>query len=834
MINELNLNYYRPSYIKPFIRQTTDSINDTNKIGDLCGSIWGYYNPFDAANAPIRDKPLDTTIYLWKINAAASAACNACLSITPQSNLEVQVKVNEAAAPVPLAMCFYSLSDVDGGLRKDPKVRLAYNATTWDGWNGKFGGWQNSELFYNINPLKYCLLPTISIFDFSTNSVNTSRTLDNMAAYINSNTDNRRVCLIRSNLYCGDTAPRTISGMYTPASTVGGLDVGILTDRPLCDNLADTVGAWIRDDDHEDYDISKVYNPFNQCMTQLWFDDVNTYQYDVSRQMDIGFYRSATRETFINGRYNVPNSHGKCTAEFCKINFDRKDFDDVSYQWRHCTYYGEVGQEIENGFPLLNYGSANSNIKTLSILEILDTKGLTYGEACKRAVLHELAYYGFWIAETADKAANDPLGTTTTGAGIYLPEKVGGVTTGRYFTGDDIKNVPYAGATDTSPFKYKPEETGSDSGDLTTHTHSGAVVSSARILALDAVDMTLLSKWLNLTYKPDDADLTADFKGVNPADYIVSIRYYPFEVPASTSSVEFSVGGIKVEYNNVGSSVSIMPYEYGEGTRGYYDLGSFVMQPPYCFGDFRDNYIKLQLYIPWCGYVDLDPAVYCQSPDNTYHTISAAIQIDFCTGAAMGLVYRDGLLMETINGTVGVDIPLSAIAQGSYQTAIKQAEIALKQSKISQAGATISAAGAIVGTAAAIATGAPIAAVGIGLLGMANSAKSRASADLSRESAEYKIDHTAPQISNISSASPFNGALSEQAARIFIYKPATLAGADLATYGNTVGFACCKAGKLSDFHGLTVCSNVKLDAIDAPAHHKAAIQQALIKGVYLP
>ncbi|MBP5431107.1 hypothetical protein, partial [Ruminococcus sp.] len=193
----------------------------------------------------------------------------------------------------------------------------------------------------------------------------------------------------------------------------------------------------------------------------------------------------------------------------------------------------------------------------------------------------------------------------------------------------------------------------------------------------------------------------------------------------------------------------------------------------------------------------------------------------------------DGLLMETINGTVGVDIPLSAIAQGSYQTAIKQAEIALKQSKLSQAGAAAAGIGAIVGTVAAAATGGA-AGVALGALGMANSLKQMYSADVSREAAEYNIDHVAPSINNVSAASPFNGALSEQAARIFIYKPATLAGADLATYGNTVGFACCKAGKLSDFHGLTVCSNVKLDAIDAPAHHKAAIQQALIKGVYLP
>lgn len=827
MINELNLNYYRPSYIKPFIRQTTDSINDTNKIGDLCGSIWGYYNPFDAANAPIRDKPLDTSIYLWRINAAASAACNACLSITPQSDLEVQVKVNEAAAPVPLAMCFYSLSDVDGGLRKDPKVRLAYNATTWDGWNGKFGGWQNSELFYNINPLKYCLLPTISVFDFSTNSVNTSRTLENMVAYINSNTDNRRVCLIRSNLYCGDIAPRTISSMYTPASTVGGLDVGILADRPLCDNLADTVGAWIRDGEGQgDYDISKVYNPFNQCLTQLWFDDVNAYQYDVSRQMDIGYYCSATRETFINGRYNVPNSHGKCTAEFCKINFDRKDFDDVSYQWRHCTYYGEVGQEIENGFPLLNYGSANSNIKTLSILEILDAKGLTYGEACKRAVLHELAYYGFWIAETAAKAASDPLGTTTTGAGIYLPEKVGGVTTGRYFTGDDIKNVPYAGATDTSPFKYTPEESDSDSGDLETLIHRGNV-SGGLWYTLEQNQLSNLTTWLNTTYRPTEAELTEDFKGVNPADYIISLKYYPFKIQDSATGLDVTIGGL-----DTGIDAPYLPRLYGQGA-GYYDLGSFTFEPPYIAGNWTDSYNKILLYVPWCGFAELDAATFCQSPDNSYNTLHVTMQIDFATGCCTAYIYRNITMIDSLTGTVGVDIPLSAAAQGSYQTAIKQAEIAVKQAKLNQWAARAGFAGAIGTAAAGVASGNPLLAAA-GVVGIVNAAKSDASAVYSTESAEYTLGHTAPHIGNIESAAPFNGCISDQTAKVYIFRPATLAGADLTTYGNTVGFACCKSGKLSDFHGLTVCSNVKLDAIDAPAHHKAAIQQALIKGVYLP
>lgn len=803
MLDELNLNYYRPAYIKDFIRSTTDLITDTNKIGDLCGSIWGYYNPFDPANAPIRNKPLDPSIYLWYVGQS-SAGSNACLSVAPSETLSVEVKVNSPTS-VPLAMCFYSLTDTDGGLRKDPKVRLAYDETTWDGWNGKFGGWQNSELFYNINPLKYCLYPTISVFDFSTNSVNTSRTLENMAAYINNNEEKRRVCLIRSNLYCGDTPPRTISGMYTPAATVGGLDVGILTDRPVCDNLANTVGAWIRDGEgHENYDISKVYNPFNQGLTQLWYDDINAYQTDVARQMDIGYYRSATRETFIQGRYNVPNSHGKCTAEFCKINFERKDFDDVSYQWRHCTYYGEVGAEIENGFPLLNYGSANSNIKTLSILEILDTKGLTYGEACKRAVLHELAYYGFWIAETATKAANDPLGTTTTGNGVYLPEKIGGVTTGRYFTGEDIKDVPYACATDTIPFKYSPELSPEEEvGENNTIVNSGTIGSGATYYALTNTEMNELSTWLNTTYEPTDQDtFIQDFKGTDPANYITTVMYYPFDIPLdSGADMPVVVGKLTAG----GATGRLLYYKYGD----LYNFGSYTVPKR---GDWLDYLCKTTVFIPFCGTVDLDPIMWAG------HTLTVKMAIDWPTGVCTAFLYRDNGMIDSLSGSVGVPLPLSSVANGSYQVAITNL---LASHKAAHRGMITGALGIAGGAATAIGGAAgfnPKLAVG-GILAMASGATAIDSNSDKMENIEYNIDHTQPRVTEVSGGSPFINCGTDYRVKILRTEPLMMSGYNAAVYGHTIGFADCRnVPNLANISGFVQCTNIDTNGLGVPAH----------------
>ena len=835
MINELNINYYRPSYIKDFIRSTTDSITDTNKIGDLCGSIWGYYNPFDPANIPIRDKPLDPTIYLWHIGKS-SAGSNACLSIAPSETLNVEVKINSPTS-VPLAMCFYSLTDTDGGLRKDPKVRLAYDATTWDGWNGKFGGWQNSELFYNINPLKYCLMPTISVFDFNTNSVNTSRTLENMAAYINNNAEKRRVCLIRSNLYCGDTAPRSISGMVTPASTIGGLDVGILADRPLCDNLANTVGAWIRDGEgHENYDITKVYDPFNQCLTQLWFDDVNAYQTDVSRQMDIGYYRSATRETFINGRYNVPNSHGKCTAEFCKINYDRKDFADVSYQWRHCTYYGEVGQEIENGFPLLNYGSANSNIKTMSILEILDTKGLTYGEACKRAVLHELAFYGFWIAESVTKAQNDPLGTASTGVGIYLPEKVSGETTGNYFTGDDIADVPYADATDTSPFEYHE-----DAPPPTSDTLS---MFPTEVMALPRFGHTYKCSFnaidcLNRHLKSFDwsaANREALFFGQNPYDFIINITGYPMVYfPAPYRSYENIVLG-KLDLNDPQQLPDLDPddlYAIGNPIMGGHIIyenpfGSLYVPPYYsnspydmAFLDY-EPYTTMFLLLPYAGMVSIPPAVFMGK------TMNIRMSVDLLSGAVVYFIFANTTYYCTANGNCGTEVPVSGLDYSSY-------EERYQRTNYMGAAELLTGVNSVIGNA----TGATVSAsfnntggmVGQLAMGFLNTMKT----GLTTAYTLIEMNRMAPSPVSVSNGNAPLGTAALQDAVLVINRPVLPSSKEFSasSFKKTMGKAANEVGRLGDYSGFTIVKNPILDGISCTAEEKALIIEALNQGVIL-
>lgn len=831
------INYNNAYYPLNTIAYTVDG----NRVGTAIIDIWGLYNPDNPDNAFRRGNPLDDSIYIWSIGTGATAGTNACISIDVSSTLSVEMKTDNTSNPAKVAVCAYNYGfdgqagNNDRGFRVDPKTRLAYDITDTV---SDYGGWQKSCLLCDINPLKWCVYPQIYIYTFPAGT-GTFKTLDNMVAYINDNPENRKVSIIRPHLYRGDETRTADPKMWDDnGSQISEYpSVALLKDRPICDNLASSVGNYIRghnsgnpDDVHDEYDISKVYNPFNQAMTSFWFRNSSARIETNERQMDIGYALQISKTNIISGYANVPNN-GKCTAIWAHINTNIHDFSDVTYQWRNIIYDTVSQRELNAGFDVSTLTSGA--LRFAAVLEILDKKNYaTKGEAYKAAVLHELAYWGFWIAETEAKAQTDPLGTTTTGAGIYLPEKIGGVTTGYYFTGDAIKDVPYAGATDTSPFEYKPEETNSDTGDLSTQLHSDSLAGSAQWYALTPLDMYFISQWLNTTYKPDTSVLSEDFKGVNPSDYIISVKYYPFDVPAG-SATPLSIGGVPVEVNNVGISPYLHNRAYGEGSNSYYDLGSFALRPPYIYGDFRDEYTKMVLYIPWCGFVNLDSKLFMQSPDGAYHSIKCALSIDYATGAALGMVYRDNRLIETVNGTVGVDIPLSAVANGTYQNAIKSTEIALKNAKSQQISSALSMGAALVGGIASAATG-NVVGVGASITAFAGSALKNEQINNTIENLKYQLTHTAPSVGDISSASPFNGALSEQTAKLLIFRAAMLPEYDAQKYARTTGHACCKQGILSEIsRGYTECAGADLSGISATASEKNMIFDALKGGVII-
>lgn len=772
--------------------------------------------------SPHNGQPLETSIALWHIPKNASFACNSVFNIEQNNTLSAHFTSNTENSNVPLAMLATDIETSSyGTFGANPVDRYAYDTTS--PCNGGF-----SRPIYDIAYNKFCLYPRITMLNTTTGTQSTVA-LQAVASTIGNN-EIFEVSCIRSDLYYGMSPRTTNAGDSIPSQGYHETHIGVPTIDTLSNRPVPVNEVYLKSkikDGHSEWRDDVTYSPWYQRYALLMYSTDAGHVFN--RQNDIGFDRQLSASAIRNGARTIDSGH-TITAQIYRCNTDTKDFDDVSYKWDVAIYDDANKVHLDNGFNISSYAN-NATFRFYTKLTIVDKKGNSYGKAVELAVKHELAYIGFYFADTQTIATNTELGTAATG--VYLPLFNGGVTTGEYVTGDDIPLQPHAtaGSVADDTFKYRPEMTDGDSGDLQTILHSDKMSGSTKWYSFDELDVYLLSQWLNTTYKPSDIQLTEDFKGVNPADYIVSIKYYPFDVPAGSTEA-LSIGGIPVEVSGTAVSVNTHSREYGEGSNSYFDLGSFTLQPPYIYGDFRDTYIKLLLYIPWCGFVTLDPSVYCQSPDGTYHTIRAALSIDFATGSCIGMVYRDGTLIDTVNGTVGVDVPLTAVSNGSYQNAIKQTEIALKNAKAQQLTAYLSTAGALAGGIVSAATG-NVAGVAASAAAFAGAATKTEQLNNTIEGLQYQLTHTAPAIGDISSASPFNAALNEQTAKLFIFRPVMLQGTDLQAYGKTTGFACCKAAQLSKFSGFTVCADVDLSGFEAPAHHKLLIKQALQKGVYL-
>ena len=446
-------------------------------------------------------------------------------------------------------------------------------------------------------------------------------------------------------------------------------------------------------------------------------------------------------------------------------------------------------------------------------------------------MLRECALVGFWFDETQlpNTSANFVIGTGCNSDNVILPEIKDGRTTGNFKRGVQAgadsqstwgenwrDNVNYSGNKD-----YKDEQ--KNTGDLTSVFHRPTISGSCLYYNITDSELRDLIDFINVSYQPTDAQFTIDFKGTNPADYISGIIYYPTDFTcANHDIIQRGIG--------IGALSGL-----DTGVQGYIadisanNIISFSPLPiPAKFNDFRDfaPYTSLDLYIPFCGNVELDPSVFIGN------TLSVQLIIDYPTGNCTGVVLCNNLVYDTINGTIGVQIPLTAQNVGSYQNAIKSAEIALKQAEIQRKTAWLSVAGSGLAVVGGIATANPLAIAG-GIAGMTGGLNGVERAELAVESAQYQLTHTAPTTRTIAAASPANALCLDYDCHLLIKRATTPIGFDEAIYSHTVGNACAINAPLTDFSGLVVCADADLSGISAPAEIKTAILSALKSGVYI-
>lgn len=328
--------------------------------------------------------------------------------------------------------------------------------------------------------------------------------------------------------------------------------------------------------------------------------------------------------------------------------------------------------------------------------------------------------------------------------------------------------------------------------------------------------------------------LTDRYNGLhsNPINCVCSIMAFPFDLTnyiSFTNSDRIIWGTTWQTTNNPASGDFKLvngcksQFWVPGGECSYFDeYQNFLDYSPYC---------SAELYIPYCGSVQIDPETFIG------HKLSVRYLVDWHTGACLAFIYRDSLIVDQISGQMGISIPMIAADNLSYANSMFEGSQQLKHAKTSSIATTVSglADGFIQGFKTVLAP-TPIS-VAQAAKTAVNSAASMANSWNDVKSAEYDLNTKQLSFKQLTTATPMTSTGNEQFCRLVIYRPTFLDGyakKSFGDYGHTTGFACLKNTKLSGFTGLTVCSSVDLSGISqATEKEKAMISSALKGGVYI-
>lgn len=502
--------------------------------------------------------------------------------------------------------------------------------------------------------------------------------------------------------------------------------------------------------------------------------------------------------------------------------------------YKYCNNYKEPGDTQYNSVPIPYYYNPDDGMWQINDSLPWNTNfahPFPYIE-CTTAnknevrdyILKQIAYLGFPFVYDPTLAARGKIGDI----GVYLPVfDEYGVTTGEYEEGSAALSLPNSEWTDGregsgyDPTRKPGED---DFGDLTNRRPTRVAPGGLNFYVTNYQTIYNLQRYLNGAYTPSAADLTADFKGTNPGDYIVSAFKFPVALPSTTTLEDIYIGKISVGFQ-----------AYRLTGNDYLDFGTLNITPYFSSSiDFRDYQSKILLFMPFIGTAELDPKIFIG------HTLGLIYNIDYLTGSVAAEIKRDGLTIETRTAKLAQTVPFFAGNMGQYQNEIAQTGFAIEQSKIKQITGAVTTLLSIGGAAATVAGGgSELAGLGSGA-GLIRGASNMLLERINQESLEYRLDHTQPQIGTISTASAGNAFLLDDRARVLIWRPYMLPGYDQATYSHVVGHATLRAAALSEFSGLTVAAAAELSNIYTIDGTKSAseqelklIKQALLAGVYV-
>ena len=159
----------------------------------------------------------------------------------------------------------------------------------------------------------------------------------------------------------------------------------------------------------------------------------------------------------------------------------------------------------------------------------------------------------------------------------------------------------------------------------------------------------------------------------DPASFITSIRIYPFDFYTADTGHVAQDNNIKLgRYDcQLNAAIGDVPvggvseycYRLAGGYKTHFNLGTYTFTP--YFNNFLDYtpYTKYELYLPYCGFVDMDATEY------TGKTISIDYILDYTQGSCLAVVSDitntdDHVVLFSKRGTIGIPITWQATNSG--------------------------------------------------------------------------------------------------------------------------------------------------------------------------
>ena len=468
------------------------------------------------------------------------------------------------------------------------------------------------------------------------------------------------------------------------------------------------------------------------------------------------------------------------------------------------TYYGILSDPVRYYYYKIPYNQANYD-KMLSIAALF---GCYFTPTNK---------YEFGI----DMLDSDLYLTVLDDNGVAHGQYTKGTAnaTNPLYTKNSIRDIDYN--PDTPPKPVDPNTYSNITG--FNYITEGAAMTVRYVLDGANVDKLLSDLWtINASiaqggdFEYFDGKIKDEYLTTNPIDCIVSLIRYPFNIPYQLQPLQSYVKLGKTEGSAKGwTTVYIANQINFQGKDIFPRFGN-------CFLDY-EPYTTYELYVPFCGTTKIRAA------DILGHTLNLTMLIDLITGSCTAYVKADQLVIETLQGSCGVQQQISGTDTATMNANIYNGILAQKQAKT----------GMIAQAASALLPSNWINPVGYAAKGE--------QAETSYKQATFAIEHMETPVHSQGAASPLLGWIQEFDARLMIYYPEgdvidgaippSFKPAPLAAFGHLKGFATVSPGTVGAFRSSNaafISGDIIADEIPCTLSERNRIKSMFADGVYLP